>query len=543
MQIIQKTDKSERLWVAYKEHSIADAIKRANHEALEYLHSKSGSLNIEKLAIEKAEEILGESLVNNAVEKRQQEAQFKKEKIIKKWDALKAKVQKKKDRKVSEFDFELNELKSEHKALPSGYLKTQLENRISSIMLELSRMEETVELTRLQTECEREVDLIDFELYDDNSTSDSGDSDESPPPSDDESPEAVKKRIKYEKKMEYEDKMEEMERRKQIAKSKKMHLREIEDATPLEILDDAVTAVGQFIYPTDPRSSFQREKKIKKIKKKINNFVEISKMRLRKMYIQSGGDFDIIQKQARHELYFQYISDLVNDAKQKAVSEFSAIDRIRDNIRGAGLSGAFREWKIWTKTKKSRARKDARFKWKTEIKTFDAMMASVTSAQIQVDLWIKGLDLFTDKPFWQHKYTNEISLEKPGVYHYLPPDFKIPVPPEDLPEGVTLDSTDEEAEAAKRIENGNEGEAESVEEEESAQSDSDSESNSKNKNSNLYQLEGGFSNNDNNSLVFSQTDSQALVGESGFDDVLPHGWFEYTTDDGMVNVFFLNLLF
>jgi len=80
---------------------------------------------------------------------------------------------------------------------------------------------------------------------------------------------------------------------------------------------------------------------------------------------------------------------------------------------------------------------------------FDAAMHSVTSAQFQVDLWIKKKDIYTDKIYWRNDVNGKITYDRPGLHHYLPPNFAIPVPPRDLPEDIPLmtssseDSADE----------------------------------------------------------------------------------------------------
>lgn len=65
-------------------------------------------------------------------------------------------------------------------------------------------------------------------------------------------------------------------------------------------------------------------------------------------------------------------------------------------------------------------------------------MQSVTSAQFQVDLWIKKKDIYSDKIYWCNDIDGKITFDRPGLHHYLPPNFKIPVPPADLPEDIPL---------------------------------------------------------------------------------------------------------
>ena len=65
-------------------------------------------------------------------------------------------------------------------------------------------------------------------------------------------------------------------------------------------------------------------------------------------------------------------------------------------------------------------------------------MQSVTSAQFQVDLWIKKKDIYSDKIYWRNDIDGKITFDRPGLHHYLPPNFKIPVPPADLPADIPL---------------------------------------------------------------------------------------------------------
>ena len=72
---------------------------------------------------------------------------------------------------------------------------------------------------------------------------------------------------------------------------------------------------------------------------------------------------------------------------------------------------------------------------------FDAAMQSVNSAQFQVDLWKKEVDVYTDRMYWRHSVSGKITFDRPGLQHYLPPNFSIPLPPEDLPPDVPLETS------------------------------------------------------------------------------------------------------
>ena len=54
-------------------------------------------------------------------------------------------------------------------------------------------------------------------------------------------------------------------------------------------------------------------------------------------------------------------------------------------------------------------------------------MESVRSAQVLADYWIKCADVYTDQPFWKHKLTGEVVVDRPSIQNYLPPNFTVPV--------------------------------------------------------------------------------------------------------------------
>ena len=97
-----------------------------------------------------------------------------------------------------------------------------------------------------------------------------------------------------------------------------------------------------------------------------------------------------------------------------------------------------------------RERRDARAEFRTSTKVFKAAMESVDIAQARVDMWIKAYDAYKDEPFWTHSLTKDVTIERPGLHHYLPPTFRMPPPPKPLPEGVSLDTSSDESEHAFR---------------------------------------------------------------------------------------------
>ncbi len=92
-------------------------------------------------------------------------------------------------------------------------------------------------------------------------------------------------------------------------------------------------------------------------------------------------------------------------------------------------------------------RKDIRNEYKTATKALETVMESVRLARVQVALWEKFTDIYTDVPFWRHVHSGVVTNTEPGIQHFLPPQFYIPDPPKPLPPDVPYDTTSEEEEA------------------------------------------------------------------------------------------------
>ena len=443
MHIVRKRDKAERLWKIYKENGIADAVKRAEAEAKKYVDSVEGHLWLEKLAYEKAEEWLVEQGGEKAVAWRQTLADARKKKIMHKFDRIKKRVQKVRDSKAFIITKELNALQIATASAPPGYLKEKLEARIDQLTESLAKMPETIQLQRLQLECESKCHDIDEDLFESSSDSSVG-SDDSEPSEDDDTEEAAAKREKLLKKIERDRKIEKLRK-----ESQKKHGDDGDDL-PREFSDVVKEKLYGYWHNFVPRN-FDREMGRRKIYrhflKKLRHVRDVADLRIKKMYSKANGTFDEIQREYRHELYHQYINDNVMAARRQAEKEFQTIDTIRNNMSGSGTAIVFQAWKKYAFTKKQRERRDLRLQWKTQIKGFDAAMQSVRVAQGQVDLWEKHTDIYTDQPFWTHKLTGEISMDEPGLHHYLPPSFRVPTPPPKLPDGFSLDTSSSESES------------------------------------------------------------------------------------------------
>ena len=108
MHLVFKRFKQERLWQAYKVNGIADAVKRAELEAHEFLDSLEGQHWLEETAFEKAEELLQEMGTTTVMLKKQRIVDRKKKAVIRRFDHLKKKVQRVRDKKAHVLREELN---------------------------------------------------------------------------------------------------------------------------------------------------------------------------------------------------------------------------------------------------------------------------------------------------------------------------------------------------------------------------------------------------------------------------------------------------
>ncbi len=48
------------------------------------------------------------------------------------------------------------------------------------------------------------------------------------------------------------------------------------------------------------------------------------------------------------------------------------------------------------------------------------VLTYIHSFILQVDMWLMKKDIYTDRNYWQHKLTQLITFDKPGLQHYLP---------------------------------------------------------------------------------------------------------------------------
>ena len=445
MHFIMAGQRKERLWVAYKKAGIEESVKTAEAEALKYLTSTVGKLWLETEAYRRAESVLNAMGGEAQQQWRAKALEMRKSAIVAHYDRKIAHVEMVRATKSSAIQEELDNVKEEFKKAKEGYMKTTLEAQMQDLKKQLATMDENVHLQLLNTECERKCKDVVNQLYDADST-DSSDSDASLPDSEDESELAVLRRERYVRRHEEEIEKEKLSRRK--VPLSEMPLPPV-DYTLKKVKEKLLPLVSA-ILPHNRAREKKRAALYKTLKKTVSHVIDVVDIRVRKFYMKIGGNFDEIQKEARHELYRQYLESNVNQARERAKHEFEVIDQVRQSMGGVGVEKIFKAWKRWALNKSQRLRRDARAEFRVSTKVFRAAMESVDIAQAQVDMWKRRTDVYSEKPFWVNVVTKEITTDKPGLEHFLPPSFKMPPPPKPLPPGVSEDTSSDESEHAFR---------------------------------------------------------------------------------------------
>ena len=445
MHFVMSGHRKERMWIAYKKAGIEEAVKAAEAEALKYLHSSVGKLWVETEAYRQAEVILNAMGGEAQQQWRTKALEMKQSSIIAHYDRKIAYVEKIRTSKAAVFQEELDNVREEWKKAKEGYMKTTLETQMQELIGQISNMDENVHIHRLSTECERKCkDAVD-QVYDADST-DSSDSDASLPDSEDESELAVLRRERYVRRYEEDRDNDKLARRKDPLSE--MPIPPLDYA--VKKAKEALMPVIGVLFPHNRAREKRRAALYKRLKKSVNQVLDVVDIRVRKFYMKVGGNFDEIQKESKHELYRQYLETNIEQARERAKNEFDVIDQVRQSMGGVGVEKIFKAWKRWALNKLQRLRRDARAEFRTSTKIFTAAMESVDIAQARVDMWKKRTDIYTETSFWVNELTQEITAEKPGLEHFLPPSFEMPPPPKRLPAGVSEDTSSDESDHAFR---------------------------------------------------------------------------------------------
>lgn len=191
-----------------------------------------------------------------------------------------------------------------------------------------------------------------------------------------------------------------------------------------------------------PMKRYLREQRVV-ARRQLRDLVEVSKIRTAKVLRRLNGDFNEVMRELKYEIRRQYLSHAMQKARDAARHEFSVIERVRSKMLGASLEMTFIAWKkyVWTKTE--RERKDKRRVYKQACKHYETSMESVRSAQLQAAMWHYQIDIYSDRPYWQHKRSGDMTFDQPTMYHYLPWNFVLPAMPEELPSDISLNTTDD----------------------------------------------------------------------------------------------------
>lgn len=74
----------------------------------------------------------------------------------------------------------------------------------------------------------------------------------------------------------------------------------------------------------------------KKVRRNVRQAVEVATVRTRRLFLQSNGHFDEVQRELKYEIYRQYLDHHVQQARSKAELEFGVIESVRANVEGMG---------------------------------------------------------------------------------------------------------------------------------------------------------------------------------------------------------------
>lgn len=89
-------------------------------------------------------------------------------------------------------------------------------------------------------------------------------------------------------------------------------------------------------------------------------------------------------------------------------------------------------------------RRDLRENYRNKLKSFQVAVTSIDLAQYYVNEWEEHRDVYTDEIFWKNRRTGKFMTIQPTILMYLGENFQFPSPPEDLPEGLSTESSDDE---------------------------------------------------------------------------------------------------
>eukprot|EP01041_Mallomonas_annulata_P001810 gene1810-3508_t len=446
--IVMQADRQYRLWIAYKTNGVEEAVKLAEHEAIKYLDTKDGSMWLQELSFQHAEDAIQDKGVDRIVKIRERKAERTKKDIMIKYDRKKNKIIKLRDHREVDLRRQIQILRDRSKASKGGFVKQQLDKQIDEVISQLANMIENEQLLQLTAECEMKCKAIDDDMLNTKSSSEeSSDNDNG----------------NHEVEVEDEDALEEEEDRKiirlhheQLKADRKAKSRRDLNGHGHDHDHDSSSGILSHIHSTltgndnnhakalrQARRERSQAKKYAQMRKRLRYAMDAVEIRMHRIILNINGSFNEAQQALEHELKRQYISNCMANARREAETYYKVLGQIRHNWEGLGLDYCFTTWKQWVSEKVRRHRRDLRRKYRNSLREFEAGLACVRIAKLNVDLWDQETDVYTDEPFWVHCVNKTVSWKKPRLEDYVPGNFIIPVPPDPLPEGMALDTSSE----------------------------------------------------------------------------------------------------
>ncbi|RYH29722.1 hypothetical protein EON65_07480 [archaeon] len=331
--LVRQRDKAERVWFAYKECSMNDAVKRSEYDAKDYLASNEGKKWLDNTAYDQAEEQLLDNNVSSIVERRIQKAEKYKQTVILRFNKQIKDIERIRDVKVATLKDELSKLKDARKVTPEGYMRDVLEQRIDQKTAELANLPENNALVLLNRQCEDEVKIIEEDLYsssDDDGSSAYGSDVSSLYDSDDSTEDAVayrKRRDRFQKKKRENEQLKTFAEQFRPGEFREQNKAAGKKADALDGMKVIYKGVKKGMDGVSAYIHNKTHKPVKKAKKFARDVVELNMLRYQKYINKLSGGFDELQKQIRAELYRQYIEHQVFIAKEKVRREFSVIEK------------------------------------------------------------------------------------------------------------------------------------------------------------------------------------------------------------------------
>ena len=314
--VVLQSEKESRNWNAYQKHTLDDAVKRAEREALKYLNSPAGDLWLTMASYSKAEEIMNERLANEIAEKKMKKLERKKLQIIQSFEKRIGKAVEQRNRKLHQLNKIIEKNQEDLATARPGYMTQRLQRKIQSAVDEMNNLPEHKLINELHDSCELECkNAEDFYL----------DAYEESPVTEDIQTKAIS--IKANRIRNNEDVMKQMR-----------------------------TEITKFIENTYDFAKAGAEM-TKAIERSMRIAMDVAMIRAQKLWMISHGEFADLQREMKHEMFTQYVSNSVATARRKAEEGFKNIEIVREALKGRDIRRLFEEWKSWVLAKKRRARR------------------------------------------------------------------------------------------------------------------------------------------------------------------------------------------